>query len=69
MELVAHELAELLEPFHELFITSVFSHGLLGVGLELSDGLHILWIAEKFLDLLVFLYAREEVIGHPLTFS
>ena len=54
MELRAHELAELLEPLHELLIPSVFRQCLLGVGLELPDSLHVLWIAEQFLDLLVF---------------
>jgi hypothetical protein len=66
LELRAHELAELLETLHELLIPSVFRQCLLGVGLELPDSLHVLWIAEQFLDLLVFLDVREEVVRHPL---
>lgn len=66
MELRAHELAELLETLHELLIPSVFRQCLLGVGLELPDSLHVLWIAEQFLDLLVFLDVGEEVVSHPL---
>lgn len=62
----AHHFAELLEPFHELLVGTVLGHGLLGVGLEQVDGLHVFWVGEQFVDFLIIGHLAQEVIRHPL---
>lgn len=69
LKLHAHHLAKLLEALHKLLVIAVLCHGFLGVSLELSNGLHVGWIIEYFLDLIVFFDIVEEVVGHPFLLS